>query len=154
MNPAFGALLSEITAAIGQRPIEPPLAAFLSERFPNGGETFGALATLCREGVAEGWLCTRGEAPLRWGRVIKSGGQLGAFSVDVVEMDSVAGPHHAHPRGEIDMIVPLDEAARFDGHGAGWLVYGPGSEHAPTVSGGRALVLYLLPGGEIDFSKS
>jgi hypothetical protein len=50
------------------------------------------------------------------------------------------------------MIMPLTEGARFDGHGAGWLVYGPGSAHRPTVTGGRALVLYLLPGGAIDFS--
>jgi hypothetical protein len=72
--------------------------------------------------------------------------------VDVVDMDDLAGPHHAHPNGEIDMIMPLTEGARFDGHGAGWLVYGPGSAHRPTVTGGRALVLYLLPGGAIDFS--
>ena len=43
-------------------------------------------------------------------------------------------------------------AARFDGHGAGWVVYGPGSAHSPTVTGGRALVLYLLPQGAIEFT--
>jgi len=36
----------------------------------------------------------------------------------------------------------------------GWLVYEPDSEHYPTVSGGRAIVLYLLPGGEIDFTRA
>ena len=29
-------------------------------------------------------------------------------------------------------------------------VYGPGTAHRPTVRGGRALVLYLLPEGAID----
>jgi hypothetical protein len=32
-------------------------------------------------------------------------------------------------------------------------VYPPGSAHRPTVSGGRALVLYLLPEGRIEFSR-
>ncbi|MBP6368696.1 MAG: DUF4863 family protein, partial [Burkholderiales bacterium] len=42
--------------------------------------------------------------------------------------------------------------ATFDGQGAGWVVYGPGSAHSPTVAGGRALVLYLLPQGAIEFT--
>ncbi|MNL76803.1 hypothetical protein D3C87_2028270 [compost metagenome] len=49
--------------------------------------------------------------------------------------------------------MPLTGDARFDGHGAGWLVYGPGSAHRPTVTQGRALVLYLLPGGAIEFTR-
>ena len=67
-------------------------------------------------------------------------------------MSSIAGPRHVHPQGEIDLVMPLDPQARFDGHGAGWVVYGSGSAHAPTVTGGRALVLYLLPAGQIQFS--
>ena len=43
------------------------------------------------------------------------------------------------------MIMPIDATARFDGRGAGWLVYGPDTAHVPTVAGGKALVLYLLP---------
>ena len=35
---------------------------------------------------------------------------------------------------------------------AGWKVYAPGSDHFPTVRGGRALVLYLLPAGAIQFT--
>ena len=33
------------------------------------------------------------------------------------------------------------------------LVYPPGSAHRPTVTQGRALVLYLLPEGRIDFTR-
>ena len=75
------------------------------------------------------------------------------MSIDVVEMDDVVGPHHAHPNGEIDLVMPLDEEARFDGVGAGWKVYPAGSAHHPTVTGGKALVLYLLPDGAIEFTR-
>ena len=43
--------------------------------------------------------------------------------------------------------------ARFDGQDAGWKVYAPGTAHFPTVTGGAALVLYLLPNGEIEFPR-
>ncbi len=87
---------------------------------------------------------------IKYGRVIR---ELDGFSVDVVQMKEVAGPHHRHPTGEIDMIMPVRGAAKFDGHGVGWVVYGPDTAHRPTVSDGEALVLYLLPGGEIDFTR-
>ena len=73
------------------------------------------------------------------------------FPVDaVVNNVGIASPQ---PLGEIDLIMPLDDSATFDGHGAGWLVYGPGSAHPPTVAQGRALVLYLLPQGQIEFTR-
>ena len=85
---------------------------------------------------------------------MKPGPATHGFSVDVVEMNDIAGPHHRHPNGEVDLVMPLEGDARFDGHGAGWVVYGPGSAHRPTVSGGKALVLYLLPDGAIEFTKA
>jgi hypothetical protein len=72
----------------------------------------------------------------------------------VVDMDDCIGPHHRHPNGEIDLVMPLTPDARFDGQGAGWKVYPPDSAHRPTVSQGRALVLYLLPDGRIEFTAS
>lgn len=154
MSPQFQQTISSITAWLGARPVEPGLAAELTVRFPPSGPEFQALAGACRAGMAEGWLGQRGEPSLRWGRPIKPGPETHGYSVDVVEMSEIAGPHHAHPQGEIDMIIPLDAGAAFDGHGEGWLVYGPGSAHAPTVTGGRAIVLYLLPAGEISFSQT
>jgi hypothetical protein len=68
-------------------------------------------------------------------------------------MEDIAGPHHSHPNGEIDMIMPVAAAAKFDGHGSGWLVYAPGSAHRPTVDEGKSLVLYLLPQGSIEFTR-
>jgi hypothetical protein len=98
-------------------------------------------------------MCEREAGGIRYGRVIKPGPHTHGFSVDVVDMPPIVGPHHSHPNGEIDLVLPLETDARFDGRGAGWLVYGPGSSHHPTVSGGRALVLYLLPNGAIEFTR-
>jgi hypothetical protein len=46
----------------------------------------------------------------------------------------------------------LDDATPFDHHGAGWLVCPPGNAHRPTVRNARAVVLYLLPEGALEFS--
>jgi hypothetical protein len=97
-------------------------------------------------------LCQHEHGGVRYGRVIKAGDATHGFSVDVVDMDNVVGPHHRHPGGEIDMIMPTTPDAKFDGHGRGWFVYPADSAHRPTVSDGRALVLYLLPGGAIEFT--
>jgi hypothetical protein len=43
------------------------------------------------------------------------------------DMEPMAGPHHSHPNGDIDLIMPVEPGAEFDGRGAGWLVYGAGS---------------------------
>ena len=51
------------------------------------------------------------------------------------------------------MVMLLMSGAAFDGQGAGWKVYGPGTAYHPTVSGGAALVLYLLPEGRIVFTS-
>jgi hypothetical protein len=79
--------------------------------------------------------------------------QLHGFSVDVVDVNDLAGPHHRHPAGEIDLVMPADAEARFDGHAAGWVIYEAGSAHHSSVSGGRALILYLLPDGSIEFTR-
>ena len=67
---------------------------------------------------------------------------------------SSPGPMHAHPNGEIDLCFALDGEPTFDGHPPGWVVFRPGSKHIPTVVGGPMLILYLLPGGAIEFVKA
>ena len=101
-----------------------------------------------------GWLCNREAAAFVMAGSLRPCRKLTAFSVDVVDMKDIAGPHHVHPNGEIDLIMPLTEGATFDGHPAGWCVYGPGSAHRPTVANGQALVLYLLPQGAIEFTPT
>ncbi|MGB0129105.1 MAG: DUF4863 family protein, partial [Rhodocyclaceae bacterium] len=113
-----------------------------------------AIFDACRAAIAEGWMCEREAGGIRYGRVIRPGPGTDGFSVDVVDMNEIAGPHHRHPNGEIDLVMPLTEGAQFDGRGAGWVVYAPESAHRPTVSGGRALVLYLLPDGAIEFTRA
>ena len=95
-------------------------------------------------------MCNSEHGGIKFSRVIKD---LDGFSVDVVLMKDVVGPHHRHPTGEIDMVIPLDADAQFDGNAKGWVVYGPDTAHNPTVSGGEAMVVYLLPGGEIEFTR-
>ena len=150
---AFSDAIRTITGRIGDRPLDAGLQAFLNESFPPGGEAFDDLAQLCRQGFDEGWLCDREHAGIRFGRIIDAGPETRGFSVDVVLMDDLKGPYHGHPKGEIDMIIPESGDAKFDGQGQGWLVYEAETEHFPTVSGGKAIVLYLLPDGEIDFSR-
>ena len=96
--------------------------------------------------------CKHEAGGIRYGRVLRADPSLGGFSADVVHMRDCVGPHHRHPQGEIDMIMPIDTGACFDAHPRGWCVYGPDTAHHPTVTGGAALVLYLLPGGEIEFT--
>ena len=154
MNPqAFVELVSTVTAAIAGKPVDKQLEAFLNDTFPAGGPVFDAILAACRVGVAEGWLCKYEGGGVRYGRIAKPTPATHGYSIDVVDMADLAGPHHVHPLGEVDLIMPLEGDARFDGAPAGWLVYGPGSDHRPTVSQGRAYVLYLLPEGQIEFSK-
>lgn len=151
---AFHDLMRRITATIAGQPLDDTLQARLNQEAGPASTLYQEIFATCRQGVADGWMCNREGAGIRYGRVIKPDSGLDGFSVDVVDMTSLAGPHHAHPQGEIDLIMPLDDAAQFDGHGAGWLVYGPGSAHRPTVTEGQALVLYLLPNGAIEFTAA
>ena len=151
---SFSEAVAMITARIGGRALDAELQSFLDENFPSGGEAFDDLATLCRQGIDEGWLCDREYGGVRFGRIIKPGPETHGFSVDVVQMENLAGPYHGHPNGEIDMIIPESRDAKFDGQGQGWRVYPAESGHYPTVTDGKAIILYLLPDGEIDFTRT
>lgn len=148
----FRADLARFTALLEGRPLDAALDAWLNAEHGAGSASFATLKGGCEAGVAAGWLCQREGGGIRYGRIFKPADDLHGFSVDVVDMADIAGPHHVHPNGEIDLIVPIEGDARFDGRPAGWLVCPPGSAHRPTVSGGRALVLYLLPQGAIQFT--
>ena len=147
-------LVSPITDYINDRLLDKNLEAALNHSFPAEGESFQRIFSACRDAIGEGWMCSREAGGIKFGRVIKPNTKLHGYSVDVVDMENVRGPHHRHPNGEIDMVMPLTGDAKFDDHGAGWVVYGPNSAHYPTVREGRALVLYLLPQGAIEFTQS
>lgn len=149
----FREQIAQLTARLAGRALDAGLEHWLNSEWGAHGETFRALKAACQAGVAQGWLCEREGGGIRYGRVFKPCDELHGFSVDVVDMKDVAGPHHSHPNGEVDLIMPIEGEALFDGRPAGWLVCPPGSAHRPTVSRGRALVLYLLPQGRIDFTR-
>ncbi len=154
MSPTqFREQMAQLSAQLSGRPLDASLATWLNAEHGVGSSTYDSLKQSCEAGVAAGWLCDREGGGIRYGRIFKAEPDLHGFSVDVVDMKDIAGPHHSHPTGEIDLIMPMDVGALFDGHPAGWLVCPPGSSHKPTVTQGRALVLYLLPEGRIDFTR-
>lgn len=154
MTPAlFRQRIADLTRQLAGRTMDAELDDWLNREHGAGSATYLALKVSCEAGIADGWLCDREGGGIRYGRIFKPADDLNGFSVDVVDMNNIAGPHHMHPNGEIDLIMPIDDNARFDGRPAGWLVFPPGSAHRPTVTGGRALVLYLLPQGQIQFTR-
>jgi hypothetical protein len=146
--------IAQLTAQIAGRPLDASLDAWLNAEHGAQSATFQRVLRGCKAGVAEGWLCNREGGGIKYGRVFKPADDLHGFSVDVVDMQDLAGPHHSHPLGEIDLLMPLEGEPLFDGRPAGWIVKEPGSAHRPTVTQGRALVLYLLPQGQIEFTKA
>lgn len=147
---AFQALVAEVTGAIKGKALDTDLGTWLEENFPADGEAIGAIRAACDAAIEAGWMCDQEYGGIKFGRVIKD---LDGFSVDVVQMADVVGPHHSHPKGEVDLVMPVERDAKFDGSGQGWVVYGPDTAHNPTVTDGAAIVLYLLPGGEIEFTR-
>jgi len=145
-------LLQPVLDTVGKNRVDGELARMLNEKFPGDGEAFRNIERACHAAIAEGWMCAEGGEGRRFGRVIEPGPATNNLSVDVVDLNDVVGPHHRHPNGEVCMVMPVDEEARFNGHPRGWCVFEPDSDHFPTVSGGRSLVLYMLPGGEIEFT--
>lgn len=149
----FRTQLSALTARIAGRPLDAALDQWLNAECGPDSATYQGLKAACQAGVADGWLCDREGGGIRYGRIFKPAPDLHGFSVDVVDMQDLAGPHHTHPNGEIDLVMPIEGDATFDSRPAGWVVYPPGSAHRPTVAQGRALVLYLLPEGQIQFTR-
>jgi hypothetical protein len=149
----FMSLIQPISALMEGKPVDKVMEGLLNQRFGAESQAFTDLDGACRIGIKDGWLCNQGEAGRRFGRIFQPSPDTHGFSVDVVLLKNAHGPHHSHPKGEIVLTMPLTPAARFDGRGAGWLVYPPLSSHYPTVSGGEAMVLYLLPDGLIHFTK-
>ncbi len=146
---AFQNLIQSVTATITGKTLDTALAVELNQSFSADSDIVCEIKVACEEAIEEGWMCGQEYGGIKFGRVFKD---VDGFSVDVVHMKDVVGPHHRHPSGEIDLVMPLEGDAKFDNHGAGWVVYGPGSAHNPTVTDGVALVLYLLPGGKIEFT--
>jgi hypothetical protein len=124
----------------------------LASRFDPAGEAAGELRAALIDLLDEGSIAENGEMPVKWGRVSKAGAETGDYSIDVVLMNG-AGPRHTHPTGEIDYCIPMEGEPTFEGCASGWVVMAVGSTHVPEVENGTMLIVYLLPGGQIEFHK-
>ena len=100
---------------------------------------------------AAGWLTPKEAGGVKFGRVSRPDPATHGLSIDAVDMQGPAAGAHTHPRGEVELCIDLAGEPRFDGKRQRFIAYPPGSRHVPTVSEGRMLILYFLPGGEIVF---
>lgn len=145
----FVQLLAPIAEALRGVDVDAADAAAAVERaVPFAGPLVAAVRAAAVASIGSAWLLPKSNAGIRFGRAAKD---LAGFSVDAVLMD-VPGPRHRHPNGEIDLCFATKGDPRFDGKPPGWVVYGKGSSHVPTVRGGEMLILYFLPGGAIEFA--
>lgn len=144
----FVDLLRPLAEVLRGVDVDAPDAAAQAERAaPFAGPLVAGIRAAAVGAIASDWLLPKTQGGIRFGRVAKD---LLGFSVDAVLMD-VPGPRHRHGNGEIDLCFATRGEPRFDGHPPGWVVYGRGSVHVPTVRGGEMLILYFLPGGAIEF---
>jgi hypothetical protein len=149
----FQALFKPVTDLISSMTIDAKLAEELNRRYPPGGDVFVTIEKTCHEAIADGWLCANGEeGGPRWGRVFEPCEETGGLSVDVVDLTDLVGSLHGHPTGEVCMVMTSTPEAQFDGMSRGWCVFEEGTSHHPTGTKGRALILYLLPDGKIDYA--
>lgn len=116
----------------------------LEQAFP---DTSG-IERICRENLAA--LCTREAGPTKFGRVAK---ERAGFSVDIV-LSKGAGIRHTHPAGEVNLCFAYEGSPTFDGFRPGWVVFPPGSTHPADVANGTMLMLYFLPGGQIQWHRA
>lgn len=143
---------------------------WLNERYGITSDLYQDLARLIKAGVKEGWAADVEIAgpKYRRARLVAPYAETFFFSITAVLMDSTGnaqnnpensfrGDYHAHPYGEFNMVVPLDEGAALAGpngwcHG-GWTAPAPGSHHYPEAKGGAVIALFFLPAGRIAYDS-
>jgi hypothetical protein len=118
--------------------------------------------------VADGWAANQevGGPGYRRSMIFAPSEETLYFSITAVYIDSTGniqhnqedsfrGDYHAHPYGEFNLVVPLDEGAALAGPNgwchAGWTAPGPGSHHYPEAKGGAVIALFYLPAGRISY---
>ncbi len=153
LEPVLGAVVDADVRAATDEAGAATVRERLEAALPFESEAIQSIGTQIRRGVAEGWLCDRGEPDARFSRVAKPTDATRQLSIDVVALQGPALAHR-HPAGEVTLAFAADdgEAGRFDGHPPGWVVMAAGSTHTPTVTGPRMHLLYFLPGGEVDWN--
>jgi hypothetical protein len=145
-------LLDAPMAAAARTDLRDPAAAHaaLEQAWPSRGPHARILRAALLQAVQDGVLCDRGKDAIRYSRLCKPEATKHDLSVDFVWM-SGPGIHHRHPRGEVNLGFAVEGDPRFDGQPEGWIVFAPGTQHVPTVTGGRMLIAYFLPGGAVEW---
>ncbi len=146
------ALLDAPMAAAARTDLRDTAAArsALEQAYPSRGPAAQVLRTALLQAVQDGVICDRGKDAIRYSRLCKPDATPHDVSVDFVWMTG-PGIHHRHPRGEVNLGFAVEGDPRFDGQPEGWIVFAPGSQHVPTVTGGRMLIAYFLPGGAVEW---
>jgi hypothetical protein len=147
---------------------DPSVEQWLNTKYGVDSALYKDLARLIRLGVEEGWAADVEISGPRYrrARLVAPCPETFFFSITAVLMDSTGneqdnpedsfrGDYHAHPYGEFNMVVPLDEGAALAGpngwcHG-GWTAPAPGSHHYPEAKGGAVIALFFLPAGRIAY---
>ncbi|KAI0174832.1 p-hydroxylaminobenzoate lyase [Pestalotiopsis sp. NC0098] len=139
------------------------LEARLNKNYGPGNPYYEDFCRLVKQGLQEGWVAeTELEGrTYRRGKIAIPSAHSRFFSITTVYMESQAefsGQYHAHPYGEINCVVQLDESAELQGmsgwQGAGWTSPGPGTHHYPRVRGGALVALFFLPAGRISYKAT
>ncbi|MBK8266178.1 MAG: DUF4863 family protein [Nannocystis sp.] len=129
------------------------LASALDESFPVDGAVVTAIGEAIERGIAEGWLCDRGEVDARFSRLGKASAASHGLSIDVVRLRG-PGARHMHPKGEVTLGFAVEGAPTFEGRPPGWVFMPPGSSHVPEVVGGRMNLIYFLPEGAVSWAAT
>ncbi len=152
MTPMLETFQPLIEAAAGLDLTDPDAAQeTLRSRLDPSSPKAAALNAALEGLLSQGAVANRGELPVMWSRVTKPCEESQGLSIDVVRMTG-PGPRHTHPAGEVNWCIAREGTPTFDGEGPGWVVKAEGSTHVPTVEGGEMLIVYLLPGGAIEFA--
>ena len=141
---------------------------WLNSKYGVESELYHDLSRLIVLGMKEGWVADVeiGGPRYRRAQLVAPSAETFFFSITGVLMDSTdngqnnpegsfRGGYHAHPYGEINLVVPLDDGAALAGPNGwcygGWTAPAPGSHHFPEVKGGAVVSLTFLPAGRIAF---
>jgi Domain of unknown function (DUF4863) len=143
---------------------------WLNSKYGTDSEFYKDLARLIRIGVEdEGWAANIEIAgrEYRRARLVEPSEKTFGFSITAVYMNSAGndqnnpegsfrGDYHAHPYGEFNMVVSLNDGAALAGPNGwcygGWTAPAPGSHHYPEAKGGAIIALFFLPAGRISYT--
>jgi hypothetical protein len=124
----------------------------LNRVFPPASPAIQGIRAAAEAALAAGTICNRGEANMRFSRVVKPQDDAGGCSIDAVFMQDSAGPVHTHTLGEACLCFPQSGTPQFEGRGDTWIVMHSGSRHVPKVNGGAMLILYWWPKGAVAWA--